>query len=115
MIARTMKVRAIAVLLLLAPSLVSAQTSPTIEFVRFTPAAIFGDGVDSTTVQVRVNGAVNKAQIVLSPIAAATPVTTYELFDDGTNGDERPADQIFSRSGLKLVGSQNTLIFGTVQ
>jgi len=94
--------------MLVLPLILTAQTpAPVIEFVRFTPVAIWGDGSDSTTMEVRVSGPV-------SSVAIALPIS-LELFDDGTHGDARAGDGIFSRSGITWVSSVHTSLFPQIR
>jgi hypothetical protein len=99
---------ALSALLLALPFLLGAQSKPpAIEFVRFTPVAIWGDGTDTSTIEVRVTGSVT-AVAVTSPF-------TLELFDDGTRGDTRAGDQIFSRSGVTSLSAVNTTLFPQIR
>jgi hypothetical protein len=102
--------RALAALLFVLPLVLGAQTqTPVIEFVRFTPVAIWGDGADSSTIEVRVAGSVT------SVAALTSPPVTLDLFDDGTHGDARAGDQIFSRSGITYSSAVNTGLFPQIR
>lgn len=82
-----------------------SQPAINIEFARFSPAAIFSNGVDSTTLRVRVSGPVTRVQAVLPnpgglKVDGAVVQERFGLFDDGTHGDEIAGDQLFTRSGI---------------
>ncbi len=84
---------------------------------RFYPFAIAGDGVDATRLEVRITGGTSvtavragRSQAADSPLGAgpldglavdgAPAGTSIELFDDGTHGDRRAGDGVWTRGGL---------------
>ena len=86
---------------------VSAQTTPEIQIAEVNPIAIFSDGIDETTISVRVSGPTESVIVRPHGFAVFCPLTidgvsadSVELFDDGTHGDSVAGDLVFTRSGF---------------
>lgn len=82
---------------------------------RFKPFAIANDGIDSSRLEVRVTGGDNVSGVTVvaptfstpdslrldgAPIASGASIT---LYDDGTHGDQRAGDGIWTRQGFTSV------------
>ncbi len=78
------------------PSIRSAAAQADIYY-RFSPTAIYKDGVDSTTLEVFTGGS-NVAGVTIKPEFADQPV--LQLYDDGSNGDQSAGDGVFTLGAI---------------
>ena len=82
-----------------------------VRYARFSHVAFFSDGSDPVTLRVRVSGPVAQVQasdLGYGVLRAGDEVGMLTLFDDGSHGDLRPGDQVFSRADITalVAGSQ---------
>lgn len=118
---------ALIALLLAACCLTAAEKSAfTIHYVRFTPTAIFSDGGDATSFTARILGPVKRVFILPDRYApgVAEPaqltidgktVTEVELFDNGSHGDQKKGDRVFTRAGIRYTGGGTSSVFSTMR
>jgi hypothetical protein len=95
-------------------------------YASFYPFAVTADGAEPTRVEVRLTGDISEARLgastdPASPFAGAnlsgvtvdgSAVTSIELKDDGTMGDRRAGDGVWSRGGVAV--SRQVRNLGTV-
>lgn len=91
--------------LVVGPATIGQDDPYEIKYVRFEPLAIFGDGQDTTTLRARITGAdevraEDRSGVFELDGQAVGKDNFFQLFDDGTHGDERAGDQVFTRSGI---------------
>jgi hypothetical protein len=91
-----------------------ASTEWQVEGGRFVPSVVPSDGSSKARLEVRINGAAALASVAVSASASDAPEApagirvegtpasagNIALYDDGTHGDRRAADGIFSRQGF---------------
>ena len=90
------------------PADASAATSMSWEHTWTSHAAVWNDGSDALTVKIKTSGPVEKVIIDdlyggTEGLHAGEQVGRIRLYDDGTHGDAKAGDSMFTRSGISVI------------